>query len=65
MKLVTNLKATKKGKCYVAFTGFVLVVHGFERPEHEEMKQHAASRSVFTFLRAELFQIRAPLASIW
>ena len=43
-------------------TGFVLVVHGFERPEHEEMKYLAASRSMFAFPRAQVFQIHASLA---
>ena len=45
-------------------TGFVLVVHGFERPKHEEMKHLAVNRSVFTFHRAQVFQIHAPLALI-
>ena len=45
-------------------SGFVLVVHGFERPEHEEMKHLAVNRSVFIFPRAQVFQIHAPLALI-
>ena len=45
-----------------SFTGFMLVVHGFERPEHEEMKHLAVSRSIFTFPRAQVFQIHAPRA---
>ena len=45
-------------------TGFVLVVDGFERPKHEEMKLIAVNRSVFTFPRAQVFQIHAHLALI-
>ena len=46
-------------------TRFVLMVHGFERNEQEEMKHLAVkSHSMFTFLRAQVFQIHAPLALI-
>ena len=33
------------------------MVHGLERPEHEEMKHLAVNRSEFTFPRAQVFQI--------
>ena len=37
-------------------TGFVPVVHGFEIPEHEEMKHLAVNRSVSTFPLAQVIQ---------
>ena len=37
------------------------MVHGFERPKHEEMKHLAVDRSVFTFPRAQVFQSTHPV----
>ena len=39
------------------------MVHGFKRPEHEEMKHLAVNRSVFTFPCAQVFQIHAARCS--